>query len=127
MPTMTAPHAASDQHARKRLSQGDSDGGVALVVLESNVESRTVLLDQVVFEDQRSRLARNYDGFYVGNESLEQAVSRTVGRIIGEVTAHPAAEPLGLADIQDVPIPPLPQVHTGPLRKRVELPLESIW
>jgi len=35
---------AGDQHPRERVSEGDGDGGIALVVLEADVESGPILL-----------------------------------------------------------------------------------
>jgi hypothetical protein len=116
----------SYQHARKRLPQGYSDGGIALVIFESDVEARSVLLDKVVLEQERTWLARNHDCVHISDEPLKQSVPGAIGKIRGKVTAYPAAESLRLANVKDLSISTLPDVHTGAFRKRIELPLEFV-
>ena len=109
------------------FAQRHRNGGIALVVLQPDVESRAVLLDEVVLEKERAGLAGHDDRVHIGDEPLEQSVPRAVGKIGGEVAADSAAEPLGLSYVQHLTVTPPPEVHTGPLRERVELPLEFLW
>ena len=116
--------AAGHQDSRKWLAQGDGDRGVTLVVLQPDVEPGPVLLDQVVLENERLRLARHHDGFHVGDEPLEYLVART-GREIGrEVAAHPALETLGLPDVQHLTLRVAPEVDSGAFGQCVELALQ---
>ncbi len=116
--------SAGDQHPRKGLAEGHGYGGVTLVVLESDVESRAVLLDQVVFQDQGARLVRHHKGFHVGDQTLEQAIPWAIGKVGCEVAPHPVSEPFCLADIEHLTILPFPEVNPRPLRKGIELSLE---
>ena len=115
---------AGDQHPRKRLAQRHRDGGIALVVLEPDVESGAVLLDEVVLEDERARLARHHDGIHVGDQPLEQAIPWAIGKVGCEVAPHPVSEPFCLADIEHLPLLPSPEVNTRPFREGIELSLE---
>ena len=71
-PRNVAP--AGDEHPGERLGQRHGDRGIALVVLEPDVEPGPVLLDEVVLEDQRLRLGGHDDGLDVGDQALEQLV-----------------------------------------------------
>src|SRR5439155_395088 len=66
-------HAAHYKYPRERLAHGDRDARIALVIREPDVEARLVLLDQVVLEEQRLRLARHHDGLEVGDRHVRRA------------------------------------------------------
>ena len=67
--------APGDQHARKRLLDRDHDAGIALVILEPDVESRLVFLDEGVLEQQRLRFIGDDDGVDVGDELAQRGRS----------------------------------------------------
>ncbi len=117
---------AGDEHAGERVGQRHGDGGIALVVLEPDVEPGPVLLDEVVLEDQRLRLGGHDDGLDVGDQALEQLVLGAAVEVGREVAPHPALEPLGLADVQNLPVRVLPQVHAGAVGEGIELALERV-
>jgi len=77
---------------------GHLDAEIALVVLEANVVTRLVLLDQVVFEDQRFLVAGGHQRFDVFDPADQKLNLRAlVG--VAEVGAHPRAQVFRLADI----------------------------
>jgi hypothetical protein len=117
---------AGNEYTGECFAQRDGDGWVALVVLEADVESRPVLLDEVVFEQQRPGFAWDHDGFDISDKALQKPVSGTVGKVRGEVAAHAATQSLCLADVQDLPVSSLPQVHTRSLGESIEFALEFL-
>ena len=72
------------------------DIAVALVVLEQDVVLRGVGFDLACFQHQRLELALADDG--VGDHLADLVV---VGHALPEILAHPDAQTLGLADIDD--------------------------
>ncbi len=83
------------------LVEGDREVGVRLVVLQPDVEPRPVLLDEVELEEQRLDLVADRDPLHgVGRaDHLERALGQTRP----EVRHDPAAEALGLADVEHPP------------------------
>ena len=117
---------AGDEHAGERLRDGHRDGGVALVVLEPHVESRPVLLDQIVLEQERLGLAPHHDRVHVGDQPLQQLVFRAERKVVGEVAPHPRFQPLRFADVQHLSLSVLPEVDTGAVRQSLELAGECV-
>ena len=109
--------APRDQHARPRSLHRDLDADVALVVLQPDVVARLVLLDQVVLEDQRFLLVRRDQRLEVG-EPADQEAHLAALVAAAEVAAHARAQALRLADVDDLPVRVLQQVHAGPRRRR---------
>jgi hypothetical protein len=108
--------SARHQHPRKRLLQCHHDAGVTLVILEPDVESRLVLLDERVLEQERLRLVRDDDGLDVGDELAEPRVLDAAGLVAGEVAAHPRPQVLRLADVEDLPVGVFPEINAGTRR-----------
>ena len=115
-----------DQHSGEGLAQRHRDRRVALVVLQPDVEAGTVLLDEIVLQDERLGLARHHDRLDVGDQPLEQLVPRAGGEIAGEVAAHPTPEALRLAHVQHLARGILPEVDAGSLGQSVEFALELV-
>jgi hypothetical protein len=59
--------ATDNENARKRLAKCYGNARVTLIVPETDVERWPVLLDEIVFEQQRLRIGRHDDGLEVGN------------------------------------------------------------
>ena len=88
--------------ARKLLGDGKLQVKVVLVVLETDVEARTVVLDEVVLEDQRLDLVGGGDELEVGRPPDELRYARRL-RVSGrEVRAQAITQPQGLADVDDL-------------------------
>ena len=119
---VTAP---GDQYPGERFRQGDGDGGVALVVLEADVESRLVFLDEVVFEEERLCFALDHDGVDIGDVLPQEEV---LGGVVagGEVTLGPRAQALGLTHIDDRILKILPQIHAWDIGEVVEFALQLV-
>ena len=80
---------------------GDADIAVALVILEQDVVFGGVGLDLAGFQHQRLEFALADDdvkGVGVGDHLADLVV---VGHALAEILAHPDAQALGLADIND--------------------------
>ena len=83
------------------LLLGHFDIAVALVVLQQDVVLRGVGLDLAGFQHQRLELALADDDIErigVGDHLADLVI---VGHTLPEILAHPDAQPLGLADIDD--------------------------
>ena len=94
---------------REDVILGDGDVGVALVVLEVDVEGRSVLVDEVDLQHEGLVLRPHHHVVEAGRGRHE---ARHHGALIGElhVLAQPRAQVLGLAHVQDVALGILPQV-----------------
>ena len=108
--------------AREVVGHGDLDVGVALVVLEADVEARLVALDEGGLEEQR--LAHRVDDRVVdlGDpvDDLADPVALHRPGLLLPVAAHAAAQALGLADVDDLPALVLHEVHAGPVGQVLE-------
>ena len=83
------------------LLLGHFDIAVALVVLQQDVVLRGVGLDLAGFQHQRLELALADDDIErigVGDHLADLVI---MGHTLPEILAHPDAQPLGLADIDD--------------------------
>ena len=118
--------AAGHQHARERLSDGDRDRGIALVVLQPDVEAGAVFLDEVVLEQQGLRLGGCHHGLDIGNEAAKQDVLGGSNGITGEVAAHTRAQALRLADVKHLTLRILPQIHARTIGQCLELALQCV-
>ena len=96
--------AAHHHGARPLLVERDREERVRLVVLQPDVEPRPVLLDEVVLEEERLDLVAHLDPLdgLRGLHHLAGARQERVRR--GEVVRQPAAQALGLADVDDAAV-----------------------
>ncbi len=104
--------APDDQHARKRLGEGDGDLRIALIVAQPDVELRLVFLDECVLEQQRLRLCRNDDRLEVGDLPLQHLPLRTA-LLVGEVVRDARPQIGRLPDVQNLPGGVFPDVDAG--------------
>ena len=98
----------------------DDDGWVGLVVLELDVVSRLVLLDEAVLEEQRVHLGGHHDEPDVGNLLDEQPGLAVLVGLLAEVAGHPLFEAFGLADIEQGPLRIIVLVHPRAVWKALE-------
>jgi hypothetical protein len=115
---------AGEVDPRIGLVERDRDERIRLVVAQPDVEARLVLLDEVLLGQQRLGLAAH-----------EQEVDRlghldhlhlAAGHAVGEVAGDPAADRLGLADVDDLARAVLEQIDARPVRQVASLLLEGI-
>ena len=116
--------AAGGEDARP-VAPGHLDAQVALVVLEADVVARLVLLDEVVLEDQRFLLVAGHQGLDVLHLAHEEGHVRAAVAA-PQVGAHPRAQLLGLAHVNDLAAAVPHQVDAGPGGQRVELVLQFL-
>ena len=97
------PPPPGDEDARVGLAPGDAEIGIFLVVFEQHIEVRLVLLDQVGFKRQRLGFTVGDDEFDLAHLAHHQGDARAVAMAATtlEITAHPIAQHLGLADVED--------------------------
>ena len=94
--------------------------GVGLVVLEQDIVARTVALDELLLQNQRLRFGvRDDQGDIMDQRDHDLDAEGVVcGRL--EVGAHPLAEGLGLADVEDVAGNAPELVHPRSVRQVLE-------
>ena len=94
------------------LFVGELDVRIGLVVAQQNVETRLVLLDQVVLERQRLFFVIDQDVVDIARFG-DQRPGLDVGKlVVGKVAAHAQPQALGLADVDYPPGSILVQEHS---------------
>ena len=115
--------AAAPHHRQTgvRLPRVEPQVHVVLVVTQVDVEARLVLLDEGVFEDEGLF-------FGVGDQEVDvhhrgQAEADVKARVagLGVVLPHPAAQVLGLADVDDLAVGVFHQIHARRAGEAVDL------
>ena len=105
--------AAGDEDFGKAVGQRELDVGVGLVVAEQDVEAGLALLDEVVFKGQ---------GFvFVGDQDvveIDGLAHQRAGFGVGlggfqEIRADARAQVFGLADVDDLALGVLVEIHAG--------------
>ncbi len=91
-------HAPRKFHFREIVGPAHGDVRVALIVLEPDVEMRSVLLDQVIFGVQRRDLAGQHEKFNVRDLFAQPERFRVKDAVI-EITPHAAAQIHSLPDV----------------------------
>src|SRR5262245_20710187 len=106
-------YSAGFEDAREVLVNRQLQMRVGLVILEHHVVARLVALDQVRFEDQRLGLGVGDDELEVNN-ARDQLLRLGVhhARVL-KILAHPVAQVLRLADIEDLALRVLVKVAAG--------------
>ena len=94
-----APRAAIDHQPGELLVEGDRQHRIGLVVAVADVEPRVELLDPVVFQLQRLDLGVDHRPLDLGGGGHHLPGARVQARDVGEVRRQPAAQALGLADV----------------------------
>ena len=105
--------ATGDEDSGVSLTPGDAEVGIFLVVLQQHVEVRLMVLDQVGFQRKGLGLAVGDDEFDLAHLASHQPDARRQIVTTAEVTAHPAAQGLGFADVEDSVLSIAHQVTTG--------------
>ena len=94
-----ASRPAVDHQPRVLLVQRHGEHRIGLVVAVADVEPRVELLDPVVFELQRLDFGVDHRPLDAGRGHHHLAGARRQARQVGEVGVQPAAQALGLADV----------------------------
>ena len=105
--------AAGDEDFGEAVGEGELDVGVGLVVAQQDVEARLALLDEVVFEGERFVLVGDEDVVDVDGLAHERAGFGVGLRGFKQVGADAGAQVLGLADVDDLALGVLVEVHAG--------------
>ena len=117
---------AGDKNARVAFTPSDAHIGIFFIILQQHIKVGLVMLDQVGFQRQRFVFAVGNDEFQVADLAHHQANAGAMAGGIVEITAHPLAQHLGLADIQNAVVAIAHQVATGFGRKLLEPRLEPL-
>ena len=112
---------ASHFDARKILPRRDHQVGKRLVVLQILVVLGLDVLDQPRFHQQRVDFAFAFDVINVAISLNPSRRPLVLGCGLQEIAAGPAAQILGLADVDHATGSVLHQIDAGRLRKRLDL------
>jgi len=104
---------AGDEDLGIAIGQRELDVGVGLVVAQQDVEARLALLDEVVFQRQRLAFVVDQDVVDIDGLAHQRAGLRIGLRGFEQIGAHSRAQVLRLADIDDLALGVLVQVHAG--------------
>ena len=96
----------------KQIAFGDSDKGVALIVLEVDVEVRMVLADQIALEHQ-SLVLGFYDDIVKARHQLHHKRDLLTLILQRHVLTHASTQVFRLAHINDVSLGIFPKVAAG--------------
>ena len=115
VPRPIALQAARDEDARIRLVQRDLDVRVRLVVPKHDVVLRAVLLDEVLFQDERTGFVRHHNRFDIGNLIHQPSCLGRLQVLGTEIASHARAQSLRLPDVEDHSRGVLPEIDAGAL------------
>ena len=105
--------AAGDEDLGEAVGERELDVGVGLVVAQQDVEARLALLDEVVFESQGLVLVGDEDVVEVDGLAHQRAGFGVGLRGFKQVGADARAQVVGLADVDDLALGVLVEVHAG--------------
>ena len=80
------------------------DVGITLIILQTDVVLRAMLLDEVHLKDERLKFRPHYDPFNIGDVAHQAAGLAIVARIGVEITPHTVLQIDRLADVDDCPL-----------------------
>ena len=107
-------------HARVRFIQGHFDERIGLVITQTNIVARSILFDQVAFQNQRFHLGRRHDGFKT-DDSCHQRLGFGAEATLLEIGTNPVFQINGLTDINDLADLVPHQIHAGLIRQQSDL------
>src|SRR3954452_8164434 len=110
---------AREVHPREVLVRRDRDERIGLVVPQPDVETRPVLLDEVLLREQRLGLGRDEDEL----DRLDRVdhLERAAGHRVREVARDPLLDRLRLADVDHLAARIAKQVDPRPVRQSLAL------
>ena len=98
----------------------DDDGRIGLVVLEFDVVSGLVLLDEVVLEEQGVHFSLHHDESDVGDLLDEEPCLSVLVGLLVEIARNALLEALGLSDVQQVALRIEMLVDSGTVRQPLQ-------
>ena len=104
-------------YAGEALAQRQLDVGISFVIAQQHVEARFTLLDEVVLKRQRLFFVVNDDVLDVGRLAHQRAGLGLDLDPLHEIRAHPRPQTLRLANVDDLALGVLVQIHSGPERQ----------
>ena len=107
------PQAAGDVDSRKALAQRELHVWIGLVVTQKNVKSRLLLLDEVVLESQCLFVVCDNDVVDIDGLADQRAGFGICDPSFMKIRGDPAAQVLGLTDIDDFAFRVLIQIHAS--------------
>ena len=110
---------AAGQRQAGKLLPADPDKGIALVILQQDVVLGLVFFDQGVFQQQGVQLGVGENGLKMVDIGHHPPGLQGVRSQIGKILAHPVAERLGLAHIDDCAVAVVHEINAGQLGQPV--------
>src|SRR5207253_11354514 len=104
-------------YAWESLAQRQLDIGISLVIAQQQVEARFTLLDEVVLERQRLFFVVNDDVLDVSRLADQRAGLGLDLDPLHEIRTHPRPQALRLANVDDLALGVLVEIHSGPERQ----------
>src|SRR4030095_2353478 len=106
----------SGDDSRPEVLCSDLDAQITLIVFEPDIVAWLILLDQIVFENQRFFVVAGDQCFNIFDAPHQKLDLRSLVWTI-EIAAPAAAQVLGLADVDDLAAPVPHEVDPGPGRQ----------
>ena len=100
-------------YARESFAQRQLDVGISLVIAQQHVEARLSLLDEIVLQRQRLFFVVNDDVLDVCRLAHQRACLGLDLDPLHEIRAHPRPQTLRLANVDDLALGVLVQIHSG--------------
>ncbi len=95
------------------LTHGQLDVGIGFVVAQQNVVTRLLLLDQVVLERERFLLVVDDDVIEIDGLAQQRPGLGVFAGAFQEIRTHSRAQVIRLADVDDLAIGILVEIHAG--------------
>ena len=112
--------AARDIDSRESLPQSELYVRISLIVAQQDVETRLSLLDEIIFESKRLFVVGDDDIVNIHRFAYQGSSLRVLNAAFVKIGANPAAEVLGLADINNLALCVLVEIHPGRSRQATD-------
>src|SRR5229473_497429 len=107
------PKSAGDIDSRESLAQSELYVRISLIIAQQDVETRLSLLDEIVFERKRFFVVGDDDIVNIHRFAYQGSSFRVLDAAFVKIGSNPAAEVLGFADINNLALGVLVQIHAG--------------
>ena len=101
-----------------KLFSGHLDPGIGLGILQEDIVTRFILLDKVVFQQQRIRLGIHHAVLRIGDLAYEDTGLGRQPLSGDEVLCHPLVKVFGLSHINNLPLGVIVTVDAGGMGKK---------
>ncbi len=100
-------------HARESFAERELYVGIRLVVAQQNIKARLFLLDEVIFECERFLIVGDDQVVDIHRFAHQRPGLRVLPAALMEIRTDPRAQVLRLADVDDLALGVLIEIHSG--------------